>query len=335
MKQQLLANQKKNNREEGGQRSSGGDNASYPFWNIPVGQTAHLRFLPDADPDNVFFWAQREVIKLPFQGVAGGQYPTDKLVTVTVPCVDMFDGMTCPITAAIRPWWKGDEDAVALARKYYKKKSYIFQGFVVASPFEEQTVPENPIRRFVLNPSLYDIVKESLMSPEMEYAPIDFVEGRDFKVSKTQKGEYANYQTSSWSFRTRSLGEVELAAIEKYGLYDLKEYKGPRPDAAGLEIIKAMFQDSLDGKPFDMASFGEHYRPYGSRDSDGGDADAITTAARAAAAVSKPAVAAPQAAAQVESAPAPASAPETDAAQSSGGISAHDLLERIKNRART
>lgn len=323
IKAKLLESQKKNNREEGGQRSTG-DNASYPFWNIPVGQTAHLRFLPDADPENVFFWVKREVIKLPFAGVVGGQYPTTKPVTVTIPCIDMFD-MQCPVTARIRPWWKGNDAEVALARTYYKKKSYIFQGFVVQSPFEEQNVPENPIRRFILNPSLYEIVEKSLMNPEMEDAPTDYVNGRDFKVSKTQKGEYANYQTSSWSFRTRSLNEAELSAIDQHGLYDLKKYRGEAPDANGVEIIKAMLEASLAGDPFDMDSFGEHYRPYGARDeAGGGDADAVTTAARTA--LTTGAVAAPIAETVRPAAPAVA------APASSGGTSAQDILDKIKNR---
>lgn len=282
----LLEAQNKGKRDENSPRKSSGDNASYPFWNVPVGQNATLRFLPDADPDNFFFWQQREVIKLPFQGVVGGEYPTSNPVEVTVPCVDMF-GMTCPIIAATRPWWKGDDNQIALARRYYKKKSFLFQGFVVSSPFAEETVPENPIRRFVLNPSLYEIVKQSLMDPEMENLPTDYLEGRDFTVKKTQKGEYANYQTSGWSFRTRSLNETELRAIDEHGLFNLKEFLGRVPDTDELAAIKAMFEASLAGDPFDMDSFGQYYRPYGSRDS----GDSVTTAARTA--MTSGAVAAP------------------------------------------
>src|SRR5206468_1008631 len=147
---------------------------------------------------------------------------------VQVPCVDMF-GDTCPITAHIRPWWK-DDSKKDLARVYYKKKSFLFQGFVVNTPFEEQNTPENPIRRFVINPSIYEIIKNSLMNPEMEDLPTDYVGGRDFKLTKTKKGEYANYSTSQWSFKTRSLSEAELAAIEQYGLFNLKDFLGNRPD---------------------------------------------------------------------------------------------------------
>ena len=134
---------KKNN---GGNRpTSYGDNASYAFWNIPEDTTALLRFLPDKDDANPWFWAERQTIKLPFAGTIGGDSPTDKEVVVTVPCVDMF-GDTCPIIAETRPWWK-DENKKEAARLYYKKRSYITQGFVVSSPFVEPSVPENPIRR--------------------------------------------------------------------------------------------------------------------------------------------------------------------------------------------
>lgn len=291
-----------------------GDNASFPFWNIPENTSATIRFLPDADTSNTFFWVERQIIRLPFQGVVGEH---DRPVEVQVPCVDMF-GDTCPITAHIRPWWK-DDSKKDLARVYYKKKSFLFQGFVVNSPFEEQEVPENPIRRFVINPSIFEIIKNSLMNPEMEDLPIDYVGGRDFKLTKTKKGDYANYSTSQWSFKTRSLNESELNAIDTYGLYDLKSFLGNRPDRDGIEMIKAMFEDSLDGKPFDTASYGSVYRPNGSfAKKEGGAAPAQ---APAAAPVRQEEEAAPWS----NSTPAAPSARTGDAKPS-----AQDILARLK-----
>lgn len=257
-------------------QSTGGDNASFPFWNIPENTSATIRFLPDGDANNDFFWVERQIIRLPFQGVAGQH---DKPVTVQVPCVDMF-GDSCPITNAIRPWWK-DESKKEMARIYYKKKSYLFQGFVVASPFEEQSVPENPIRRFVINPSIYEIIKNSLMNPEFDDLPTDYVGGRDFKLTKTKKGEYANYGTSQWSFKTRSLTETELQSIETHKLFNLKTFLGNRPDADGIAMIKAMFEDSLAGLPFDTAAYGEHYRANEGGNFGGGNAmGAVRSAAQ-------------------------------------------------------
>ena len=48
-----------------------GDNAIYPHWDIPEGSTAKVRFLPDADTKNDFFWVERAMIKLPFAGIKG------------------------------------------------------------------------------------------------------------------------------------------------------------------------------------------------------------------------------------------------------------------------
>lgn len=275
----LRAEAEKNNTNT---RPSGGDGATYAFWNIPENQTATVRFLPDADDDNLFFWSEKQTIRLEFPYAVGCELPEDKIVAVTVPCVDMF-GDTCPIIAETRPWWK-DDAKKELARKYYKKRTYIFQGFVVSSPMEEANVPENPIRRFMFGKTLMDIIKESLVNPEMEFLPTDYVGGRDFKITRTRKGDFANYGTSQWSFRTRSLTEAEQIAIDKYGLSKLSDFKGQRPDADAIAAIKAMFHASLAGEPYDFAAFGTYYRPFGV-----GNAPASATTEQAAKPASKPA----------------------------------------------
>lgn len=253
----LLAQQQK---AEGGNKGSfGGDNAAYAFWNIPEGSEATIRFLPDGDTNNTFFWVERLVIKIPFQGIVGEH---DKEVIVQVPCMEMY-GETCPILAETRPWWK-DPSLQNLARRYWKKKSYIFQGFVVNSPFEEQNKPENPIRRFTINPSIFEIIKNSLMNPDMEELPTHYTEGRDFKLKKTTKGGFANYSSSTWSFKVRGLGGTELEAIEKNGLYNLKEYLPAKPTAEQLNAIKEMFQASVNDEAYDPARWGQFYKPSGS-----------------------------------------------------------------------
>lgn len=257
------------------QSSSSGDNASFPFWNIPEKTSATLRFLPDADDSNPWFWKERQTIRLPFEGIVGGDYPTDKRVHVTVPCVDMF-GDTCPIISETRPWWKDDEKK-DLARLYYKKRSYITQGFVVDSPFDEQDAPENPIRRFLLGPALLDKLKAGLADPDMEHHPTDYLNGCDFRIRKTKKGDYNNYDTSEWARRSRALSETERAAIDRFKLFNLADFLGPRPDAEGIEVIRAMFHASLNGEPFDTASFGKHYRAYSGRNDEGADLDSAAT----------------------------------------------------------
>ena len=55
----------------GNASSGGGDNAIYPFWNIPENSTSVLRFLPDGDASNTYFWRERQMIRLEFAGVKG------------------------------------------------------------------------------------------------------------------------------------------------------------------------------------------------------------------------------------------------------------------------
>ena len=82
---------------------TGGDNAIYPHWNIQEGQEAVVRFLPDKDQGNTFFWTERNMIKLPFAGIKG---QTDtRPIQVQVPCMEMY-GKTCPVLTEVRPWFK-------------------------------------------------------------------------------------------------------------------------------------------------------------------------------------------------------------------------------------
>jgi len=273
IKEKLLAAKAKQKNTGDSKSKSTGDNAMYPFWNIPTGSTLSVRFLPDANPDNTFFWVNRETIKMPFAGVVGGDYPTDKEVEVTVPCVDMFNNMRCPIIAATKHLWDGGPEDEAIARRYWKKKSYIFQGFVTSSAMVEENAPENPIRRFVIGKMIYEVIENSLINPEFKHFPIDYMGGRDFNIMKGNNGKHAKY-TSQWSFETRSLTDTETSAIDQYGLNDLSEYLGRRPDSTEMDAIKQMFEDSFAGKPFDYDSFGQYYRAYPSKtnNSSGGGA---------------------------------------------------------------
>jgi hypothetical protein len=297
------------------------DGAIYPHWKMDEGATASIRFLPDADGNNSFFWVERQIIKLPFNGVKGD--PNMKQVTVQVPCVEMF-GENCPVLAEVRPWYK-DETLKEMANKYWKKRSYIFQGFVRQNPIGDDTTPANPIRRFVISPQIFQIIKSSLMDPEIEELPTDLMRGLDFNVRKTSKGGYADYGTSSWARKESALTEVEQAAIEAHGLFNLADFLPKKPSEAELRVIKEMFEASVDGRPYDNDKWGAYYRPYGleapagSASSDDSDSD------------SAPATSAPVAQAP---APAPVAEPAPSTAQASGPSSdkAQDILAMIRAR---
>lgn len=243
------------NRSSG--NSGGGDNAIFPHWNINEGTTATVRFLPDGNDQNTFFWAERAMIRLPFAGIKGEA--NSKATSVQVPCVEMW-GDTCPILTEVRTWFK-DPSLEEMGRKYWKKKSYLFQGFVTdPGNFKEDRTPENPIRRFIISPQIFNIIKGALMDPEMEDLPTDYARGVDFRVTKTQKGGYADYSTSSWARRERPLSEFEMNAIKQHGLFNLTDFMPKRPSDVELKVMKEMFEASVNGEPFDNARWGQYFR---------------------------------------------------------------------------
>jgi hypothetical protein len=199
------------------------------------------------------------MIKLPFAGIKG---ETDsRPVIVQVPCMEMY-GETCPILSEVRGWFK-DPSLEDMGRKYWKKRSYIFQGFVKDNPLSDDTTPENPIRRFIIGPQIFQIIKQALMDPEMEELPTDYTAGVDFRLNKTSKGQYADYSTSNWARRDRPLSEEETKAIEEHGLFDMSDFLPKQPDATAVQVIKEMFEASVDGEVYDADRWSQYFRPAG------------------------------------------------------------------------
>jgi hypothetical protein len=238
---------------------TGGDNSIYPFWNLKEGSESVVRFLPDGNSDNTFFWAERAMIKLPFAGVKGDT--DNRQAIVQVPCMEMY-GEACPILSEVRGWFK-DPSLEDQGRKYWKKRSYIFQGFVVEDGLKEDSHPENPIRRFIIGPQIFQLIRGALMDPEMEDLPTDALHGVDFKLIKTSKGGFADYSTSKWSRRERPLSEDEQSAVTANGLFNLRDYLPKKPGDVETKVIKEMFEASVNGDAFDMDRWGQYFKPAG------------------------------------------------------------------------
>ena len=310
--------------QKGSGERTGGDKSIYPFWNLKEGGESVMRFLPDGNTDNTFFWVERAMIKLPFAGIKGES--ESKNITVQVPCVEMY-GDTCPILSEVRPWFK-DPALEDMGRKYWKKRSYIFQGFVVEDGLGEKSEdqPENPIRRFIIGPQIFTSIRAALVDPELEDLPTDFVHGLDYRMKKGSKGGYADYSTSSWARRERPLSDAEQAAIKQYGLFNLQDFLPKKPSEVELKVMKEMFEASVDGEPYDMERWGQYFKPAGMGQATG---DPVKSTPKA--------TPAPTASDDYDDEPAPvaksAPAPAPKAEASAGGDSrAQDILAMIRNR---
>ncbi|KAI9549428.1 hypothetical protein GHT06_001828 [Daphnia sinensis] len=97
----------------------------------------------------------------------------------------------------------------------------------------------------------------------MEELPTDYMNGLDFNFKKTTKGQYADYSTSNWSRKMTSLNEVESAALDAHGLFNLADFLPKRPSDVELRVLKEMFEASVDGLAYDPDKWGAYYKPYG------------------------------------------------------------------------
>ena len=279
------------NRASGGSNGPSGPNPIYPFWNMKEGESSTLRFLPDGNADNTFFWAERFMIKLPFAGIKG---ETDsRPVQVQIPCMEMY-GETCNILNEVRGWFK-DASLEDMGRKYWKKRSYVFQGFVTDNPIADDQAPDNPIRRFIIGPQIFQLIKQALMDPDMEELPTDYTAGVDFRLNKSSKGGYADYSTSSWARRDRPLNDEEMNAVNTHGLFNLTDFLPKKPDETAQKVMHEMFEASVDGEAYDPDRWSNYFRPAGMQARTGDPQKAAS----------------PQATAVSQSAPAPAPAVDT------------------------
>ena len=326
---EIRAKLKEQEANTGGNRGQQGPNPIYPFWNIKEGESATMRFLPDGDADNTFFWKERLMIKLPFSGVKGetGSRP----VQVQIPCMEMY-GETCNILNEVRGWFK-DSSLEDMGRKYWKKRSYIFQGFVTDNPLADDSTPENPIRRFIIGPQIFQIIKQALMDPDMEELPTDYTAGVDFRLNKTSKGGYADYSTSNWARRERPLGDAEMNAVNTNGLFNLSDFLPKQPGEVEVKVMQEMFEASVDGEAYDMDRFGQYFRPAGMSARTGDPTKPASTSATATSqsAPTPTPTPEPEAAPAAPVAEAAPAATTAEAAPATGG-DAQDILSMIRAR---
>lgn len=279
--EEIRAKLKADEAKRGGSGEFRDNTAFYPFWDMDEGKIAVVRFLPDGNPDNTYFWVERELIRIPFPGIVGE--PDSKEITIPVPCMEMY-GETCPIHSEIRLWYKEKDEALTeMANKYWKKRSYIFHGFVVEDGLRETDPPENPIRRFTIGPQLFKIIKGSINDNELKVTPTDYERGVDFRIKKTPKSgksDWADYSTSVWSRSERALTPEEVEAINTFKLPDLATFLPKKPTPEEVQAISEMFTASVNGEAYDPEKWGAFYKPASARSNDATSSSSATSAPR-------------------------------------------------------
>ena len=256
------------------QKTGGGDTnwkLFFGFWKAPEGSTSTIRFLPDLDEENPMgFLVENFVHELVING------KREK-----VACLKMY-GEDCPICALSQDYYdeKSPNHNEQLGKKYYRKKSYIGQVLVMDTPVEHDQ--EQLVKLIDFGPAIFKQIQAAFQSGDLEEAPYELKGGYNFRIKKTKSGEYASYQTSSFSPKQTDVSDEVLESIE---LFDLKTFRTAK---TGREQVEAMLIADQTGASM----------PTGDKD----DAPAPAPAPKAA----KPAAAADEGDAEAAPAAAPA-----------------------------
>jgi len=119
------------------------------------------------------------------------------------------------------------------------------------------------------------------------------------------------------------LTDVESAAVESHGLFDLSGFLPKKPTDVELKVMKEMFEASVDGEAYDMERWGQYFKPAGMSQATGDPNRPAAAAASVPDADDEPAPVAKSA---------PAAAPAAPAASTESASRAQDILAMIRNR---
>jgi len=215
-------------------------NNYYPFWNMEVGESCTVRFLPDADSDNPLgFLVEKVMHNLEING--------DRK---SVPCLSMFQE-DCPVCAVSSAFYKAEDKANG--SKYWKKKQHLAQALIVEDPLPAdeatQEKHEGKVRYIALGWQIFNIIKEAFESGELDEVPFAYEGGCNFIIKKTKQGEYASYAVGSKFARTATdLDEDTIANFDLSTLADLL------PKNPGREKIETMLEAALTGGEYTESS---------------------------------------------------------------------------------
>lgn len=217
-------------------------NNYYPFWDMPIGARAVVRFLPDLNDSNPRGFLVEKVFHTL---IINGEKKT-------VPCLSMYEE-DCPICKVSSAFYK-EEDKVN-GKAYWRKKQYIGQVIVVEDPIEADKVTgethTGKVRFINLGWQIYNIIKEAFAGDDLDDVPYNFSGGYDFIIKKTAQGEYSSYAVGTkFANKPRDLTEEELAAAEE-GMVDLSTLL---PRNIGVEKTQGMLNAALTGTEYNAAS---------------------------------------------------------------------------------
>lgn len=230
--EQLRSAFKKDTKTEGG----GNQNNYFPFHKMQMGESATVRFLPDADKSNPMgFLVEKRSHKLKING-------QDR----TIPCLTTY-GDECPICKVSAAYYKADDKVNG--KKYWRKLQYTAQVLVVDSPIPPEAgepAANGQVKLMTINPQLYKVIKEAFESGDLENIPYQYDVGTNFIIKKDQQGEYASYIMSKFAKRETALDDETIEFVTAA----LKELSTTLPRKPERAEIEAMLEAEMTGSEY-------------------------------------------------------------------------------------
>lgn len=214
-------------------------NNYYPFWNMEVGEQAIVRFLPDKDPNNPLgFMVEKLMHNLEINGEKK-----------SVPCLKMYNE-DCPICKLSSSYYKADDEANG--KKYWRKKQHIAQAIIVEDPLpadkDSGENHEGKVRFLALGYQLFNIIKDSFESGELDEVPFAFEGGCNFIIKKTEQGKYSTYAVGSkFARKVSDLTKDQIALAQD----EMIELATLLPSQPSLEKVEGMLEAATTGGSYD------------------------------------------------------------------------------------
>lgn len=202
-----------------------------------------IRFLPQKDLDADPFTLYHNHF---FQDANSGKYFVEQCPTTL--------GDPCPVCENNSSYWKeanGDHEQVPKEVKARSRKNnYVSNILVIKDPSNPEN--EGKVFLFKFGKSIFDKIKESI-SPEFEdqmaINPFDLWEGAKFNFRITKKGDWANYDKSSFDSPSELFdGDEDKLQSLLDQVFDLKEFKYEDETKSYEELQKKFYEVTGEGE---------------------------------------------------------------------------------------
>ena len=256
------------------------DNSTiFSFSKLKAGDEVRIRFVPDGDPNNDFFWRVRSTRQIPFNSIklANGTILNNRC-RVSVPAFNLkkgdqnlsnlsadylYESTDDPIQQKIKGFWGDSQESKDLYYRYAKRDTYVYQGFIRTPGYETK------LYRFIISKQVHELIYSFMSNSEINDIPSDPVHGRDFILRVNEKSAPINgvmtivkdYSKSSWSYSESSLTDGELAWLSENNPWILSNFISKRPSADQEQVMLELYEASYNGEPYDVNRWLNIFKP--------------------------------------------------------------------------